>query len=469
MTDLEEVMKESNPLESFKHHNEWKTIVDPIYGAQKCLPHEATITELAVVQRLKRIHQTGLVYHLYPAATHTRFDHSLGVMCIADEMYNNLIAVDPQSTDQHFRLALRVAALLHDIGHGPFSHSSEKFLSTMTDFIRVSENESKFLNCKPHEVMSYLMLSTKVMEDFFEELCAKYDTWIDLELVKDLIIGHNRNGKDFRINMINGPIDADRLDYIVRDSYFTGLNTSINPKEIIQSLGVNSTKNKKGLIFHPSAIPVFEKMFFNKAFIYSNLYNDWRLRNYDLILSSLLRLMREQNEAIGSIKLDRAAQLLQIDDYRLLSHQSSDCKIRQMITDLNNGKLMTKALILSRRTIENNEGLYKLLVLGNEEREVDNLKSLVIEEMGTKWTKSDILVDLPLTPSFGELRRIMVKKEDTVVSIQDCFPLQHWLSAYSDAHWEGRILCPKQCAKEVARTTRKVLSEHYGIRIKHAT
>jgi HD superfamily phosphohydrolase len=465
--DLEKIMEELNPFDSFKNHYDgWKPIIDPIYGAQKCFPHEATIIDLAVVQRLKRIHQTGLVYHLYPAATHTRFDHSLGVMCIADEMYSNLVAVDPQLTDHSFLLALRTAALLHDIGHGPFSHSSEKFLSTMTDFIPVIRNDSRLSCCKPHEAMSYLMLSTKVMKDFFEELCAKYNILISLELVKNLIIGQRKNEPDFRINMINGPIDADRLDYIVRDSYFTGLNTNINPKEIVQSLGVSSMKKKRELIFYPNSIPVFEKMFFNKAFIYSNLYNDWRLRNYDLILSALLRLMRQQNESINGITLDKSANLLRIDDYRLLSHQSKDQKIDEMISDLNNGKLMTRALILSRRTIENGEGLLKLLKMGDEEHEIDIFKSQVVDEMVKKCHNLDILVDIPLNPSFREIRRIMVKREDDIVSIQDCFPLQNWLSSYSDAHWEGRILCPRQHAKEVTRSTKKILQKSYGIKFK---
>ena len=462
--DLEKIMEEMNPFGSFKNHYDgWKPIIDPIYGAQKCFPHEAAITDLPIVQRLKRIHQTGLVYHLYPAATHTRFDHSLGVMCIAEEMYSNLIAVDPQLADHSFRLALRTAALLHDIGHGPFSHSSEKFLSTMTDFIT---DDSRFSRCKPHEVMSYLMLSTKVMKDFFEELCAKYNICISLELVRDLIIGQSKNDQDFRNNMINGPIDADRLDSIVRDSYFTGLNTNINPKEIIQSLGISSIKKKRGLVFYSNSIPVFEKMFFNKAFIYSNLYNDWRLRNYDLILSSLLQLMREQRESIDGVTLDKSANLLRIDDYRLLSYQSKDRKINEMVSDLNNGKLWTRALILSRHTIDNSEGLLELLKMGDQESEIDIFKSHVIDEMIDKCQNSDILVDIPQNPSFREIHRILVKREDDVVSIQECFPLQNWLSAYSDAHWEGRILCPRQHARELTRSARRVLHEFYGIKFK---
>lgn len=469
MSDLEEAMEEMVSCDSFEYYDNWRSIVDPIYGAQKCFPHEATIIDIAVVQRLKRIHQTGLVYHLYPAATHTRFDHSLGVMHIADDMYNNLVAVDPQFVDHSFRLALRTAALLHDIGHGPFSHSSEGFLSTMTDFIQIRRKESMLSRCKPHEVMSYLMLSTRVMTDFFKELCTRYNIWIDLELVKNLIIGHGKNEPNFRTRMINGPIDADRLDYIVRDSYFTGLNTTINPKEIIQSLGVSSIRKKKELVFYPNVIPVFEKMFFNKAFIYSNLYNDWRLRNYDLILSSLLRLMKQEHESIDGIILDKAADLLQIDDYRLLSHKSKNAKISEMLSDLNNGKLMTKALTLSGHTIERNEGLLKLLRISEETSGVDSLKALIVDEMTRKCTSLDILVDLPPNPSFRELHGIMVEREGEIVSIEDCFPLQNWLSAYSDAHWEGRILCPKQHAKEVTRSAKRVLNECYGIKFKRSS
>jgi hypothetical protein len=176
--------------------------------------------------------------------------------------------------------------------------------------------------------------------------------------------------------------------------------------------------------------------------------------------------MREQNESINGITLDKSANLLRIDDYRLLSHQSKDKKINEMISNLNNGKLMTKALILSRRTIENSEGLLELLKMGDDEREIDVFRSQVVDEMVRKCQNLDILVDIPLNPSFGEIRRIMVKRENDIVSIQDCFPLQNWLSSYSDAHWEGRILCPRQYAKEVTRSTRKVLQESYGIKFK---
>ena len=194
--------------------NKKKILNDPVYGFIN-IPNELIfdIIEHRYFQRLRRIKQLGLTDFVYPGAIHTRFHHALGAMHLMGKALNALREKDVEITDEEYD-AVMVGILLHDVGHGPFSHTLEFSL---------------FKGVK-HEQVSIWMME-RMNEEFSNALTLT------------LKIFRNDYHKRFLHELISSQLDVDRLDYLKRDSYFTGVyEGSIGSERIIKMLNVESDR-----------------------------------------------------------------------------------------------------------------------------------------------------------------------------------------------------------------------------------
>lgn len=186
---------------------------------------EEEIVNLKEFQRLKSIKQNGFSYLLYPNATHNRFDHSIGTVYWATRLYESVRSQD-HSSDNDDLQAVRLAALIHDIGHGPFSHASEMLLDRnpeLWDFRPWNRLRKKFGDRRPHELLTLKFADSKV----FKELVPSK---IRRKVSKIL-----RKQSPLSV-LISGDLDADRLDYLTRDSYHSKLPFGFNVKPIFDQL-----------------------------------------------------------------------------------------------------------------------------------------------------------------------------------------------------------------------------------------
>lgn len=204
-----------------------KIINDPIYGFIKI--NNPLILELIdhpYFQRLKRIKQLGLAEFVYPGAHHTRFHHALGAMHLMDQVLDNLKAKGYTITSDE-RQAAEIAILLHDIGHGPFSHVLEYTL----------------LNEVKHEDVSTLLMN---------KLNSHFNGKLDLAIQ----IFENKYHRKFFHQLVSSQLDVDRLDYLSRDSFYTGVREGfigserllsmmdlVNEQLVIEEKGIYSTEN----------------------------------------------------------------------------------------------------------------------------------------------------------------------------------------------------------------------------------
>ncbi|MEM2652204.1 MAG: HD domain-containing protein, partial [Candidatus Caldarchaeum sp.] len=181
-----------------------KLIKDPVHGYITLSDQELGLVDTRAVQRLRRISQLPLVYLVYPGARHSRFDHSIGCMFLAGEFAQHL------GLDSYETTLLKTAALLHDIGHTPFSHLFEQLL--------LDKGVS-------HEQMSMRIIEhDKELGEALERL------GIDRGEVVKVLQGRSRLS-----SLVSGPLDVDRLDFLVRDAYFTGATYGvIDVKRIIR-------------------------------------------------------------------------------------------------------------------------------------------------------------------------------------------------------------------------------------------
>ena len=220
--------------------NKLKIINDPVFGFLS-IPNELIydVLQHPYVQRLNRIRQLGLSYLVYPGATHSRFGHSLGAMHLMHEAITSLRLKGVEITDEEATSAM-IAILLHDIGHGPFSHVLEHTL----------------VESVTHEDISLLM-----MQRINEDLGGSLDMAI--------AIFKNEYPKHFLHQLISSQLDVDRMDYLCRDSFFTGVQEGrVASERLLKMLDVRDDR----LVVQVKGIYSVEKFLVARRLMYWQVY-----------------------------------------------------------------------------------------------------------------------------------------------------------------------------------------------------
>lgn len=223
-----------------KAQNKLKIINDPIYGFISVpSPLLFTLMEHPYFQRLRRISQMGMSYLVYPGAHHTRFHHALGALFLMQKAVQVLRVKGIEISDDE-KEALYIAILLHDIGHGPFSHAMEHSI----------------VNDISHEAISLFFMDA--LNDEFKG-----------KLTLAITIFKNKYHRPFLHQLISSQLDMDRLDYLRRDSFYTGVSEgAINSERLIAMLHVQDDK----LVVEEKGIYSVEKFIVARRLMYWQVY-----------------------------------------------------------------------------------------------------------------------------------------------------------------------------------------------------
>lgn len=450
--------------------------------------HEIATIDLPVVQRLKYISQLGSAYNVFPTARHTRFEHSLGVTIMVKKMWDSLIENNSLEKTEYNDPAnlnnLRLAAILHDIGHGPFSHSSEIALKI---YPSIKKETSKLNDAKPHEILGYYMIKSDIFKTFLEQLSKKYKIEeLDADVIANFIIGRAKNYKQeqYLADLINGPIDADKLDYIIRDSDFSGVPLSIGIDRLLLSLGVEEIGTPDGeckkIILNEKGIIPFEQLLYSKIMLYSCIYYHQKVRALDSMISAILRMIIESQEKIGETQIDSPCDFLKLDDSDLLKFPASNDKLKNLCTQLKRRNTFKRSLVLSSRTIGNDSNgvnrkttnsidygnqFLTLIELGEDQEDLWKLNKLLAYRIGNKCTEFDVSIDVPLTPSLGASSQRIIKIDDEFKELKEIFPEKGWLDSYMSNKWTGHIFASPNYRKQAQEEGKNILEEFYGIKL----
>lgn len=230
-------------------------IRDAIYGFIEPTSEELKIINSSLLQRLRRIKQLACAYLVYPCAVHTRFEHSLGVFYISSIMADKLLKGSDK--DENKRI-VKLAALLHDVGHGPFSHVSESILEMFSDA------DSGKVKEKIHERITARLIETdkgikNILGDKVGQIVGLLTgKRIDISLMKEII---------------SGPIDADKQDYLLRDSYFCGVKYGIyDYQRLINTIDSYSDHGDDYIQFKEGGIHALEQFILAKYYITQTVY-----------------------------------------------------------------------------------------------------------------------------------------------------------------------------------------------------
>ena len=334
-------------------------IIDPIHDFIRVYDHELAIIDNPIFQRLRRIRQLSGAHLTYPAAQHTRFEHSLGVMHIASQAGHALHEKGILKSDDIE--TLRLSGLLHDIGHGPFSHLFEEIIQ-----------EKKISH-----------------EDFGREIILKSEigdslskNGFDKKLITKIAFGDSKF--QYMNEIVSGALSADMMDYLLRDGYFTGAeHARIDHKRITQSLDVH----KKKLALERSALYSFESMMHSRYQMFKAVYFHKTVRSAEVMLLEALRL---SDDEFGFTNFNVNEFVNLTDEYvlsTLISSKSPKLKrARQLAEDYQNRKLLK---CVFERILTGKANLKKIRTA--------ELRTLISKK--SKIDENEIFVDSSVTPS----------------------------------------------------------------------
>lgn len=279
--------------------NKLKVFNDPVHGFIS-IPNELIfdIIQHPSFQRLRRICQTGLTELVYPGAKHSRFHHALGAMHLTQKAVETLRAKNIEISEEE-KVGVLCAILLHDIGHGPFSHTLEHTLIENLYHEKISLYLMELLN---QHFSGELDLAIKIFQGEYE--------------------------RKFLTQLVSSQLDMDRLDYLKRDSFFTGVvEGNINPDRIISTLNVKDDL----LVVDSKGIYSIEKYLTARMFMYWQVYNHRTSFSAEVLLTQAMRRAKElsrqgerlfatdpfgyflQNDVKDTLK-DQLGQFTQLDD-----------------------------------------------------------------------------------------------------------------------------------------------------------
>ena len=274
-----------------------KRIFDPIHRFIELDENEIALLDTAPLQRLRRLRQLGLANLAFPAAEHSRFTHALGAVAMGERIFSSLRSHDSGyfASDADYaaqRRLLRASLLLHDVGHGPFSHACEAVLGIS------HERRTEAILAMP-EITSAL---------------ARLE--VDIDDVLGLIVGKS-GAEKFPVlrELVCGPnLDADRMDYLLRDGYFTGVvGGRYDVDQLVASLRVLERDGAATLGIDGRGVVALESFVLARYMMFSTVYFHHTTRQFERILHDALRELWPDPQVLDSIDV-----FLDWDDFRVL-------------------------------------------------------------------------------------------------------------------------------------------------------
>ena len=381
------------------------TIKDSVHDHIQVDGVAAALLETEPVQRLRHITQLGTVHLVYPSANHTRFEHSLGVYHLADRALDHL-DIDGISAER-----LRAAALLHDVGHGPYSHNIESVTHRHTG--------------KYHDEVHDLLASGDVGE-------VLNDHGLDPDRIADLVAGDGQYGQ-----LVSGELDVDRMDYLVRDAHHTGVPYgTIDHERLVRQL----TFVEGELVLAEGNVQTAESLLLARALMNPTVYQHHVAR----IAKAMLRQGAER-------LLDRtgttAAELRRMDDHDLLVALRTTPATTGIARRLRTRDLYKRAVWAELDAVPDD-------IVDADHGAVSDLESAIADRAGL--SSGSVIVDVPGRPSMTEsTSRVLVSGEMRRLGKQS--PLVSALRTAGEQQWRLGVYAPLEATDRAGRAAVEVL------------
>ena len=461
-----------------------KVIHDPLWGSRIFYPWEIALLDTPLCQRLRQIHQLGSAFLTYPSGVHNRFCHTLGVTILAGRLITRLKEKADITNYKDVEISnkdiytVRLAGLLHDVGHCFLSHASEHALSPI---IKPAMKKLD-IEAKPHEFLSYLIVSNPYFSEYWDNNIAKLfpnnEVVPNLSDISKIIIGAPPSeDKRFLQEIINGPYDVDKLEYLYRDARTAGLEITYDIERYFYKIHLFKDAEGCRLVMEQGGVSAVEQMIFSKMMLFSFVYHHQKVLASDILISDIVEeLLSEENKRI---KIDHPVDFLKYTDYDLFSSNSegSTERFNKIRSKINNRDLPKRCLVLNKEYVENlttdlrvKKSWRRLLTdlrglphtrMKIREEIVDAIKK---EPNCDNFTIDDVYFNFPKAPSFDEAVHGPVKVFDgNIASMGDFFDLEGWKTTYELKKLKGYFFVTEKYKEVASKVIKTYLETKYNL------
>ncbi|HJK70582.1 MAG TPA: HD domain-containing protein [Methanocorpusculum sp.] len=385
-----------------------KQIKDPVHGYIEVPAEILPLVDSPALQRLHHIRQLGFAYLVYPGANHTRFEHSLGAMHLASLLCRHLGFGTAETR------TICCAALLHDIGHGPYSHASERLMQEYTQF--------------SHD---------DIREQLKEPILAKQleKNSISPDEVAALISGSHRYA-----GIIHGDLDVDRMDYLLRDAHYTGAPYgNFDAERLTKSLAVVDNT----IVLNESGISAAESLLIARTLMGPSVYyhHACRIAEEMFLLACRSHFRKD---------VDAVREFLTMDDVTAtaLLLNSDEEITRDLINRIRTRNLYKRAVYAGKELVDRDH-------LPQTKSGIERLHTAIAETAGVAPDK--IILDIP--PLRKEMKMdIKVRNHHDLVPFEEIVPMIAMMNATRQGQWRLGVYAPAELRERVSDAAREVLA-----------
>jgi uncharacterized protein len=527
----------THPTHRVKEH---KVIHDNLWGTNRFSWIEMAIIDCPLFQRIRYIHQTGLAFLVYPTAHHTRFEHSLGVVTIASRIFDALFQRYPQwfkriekevyknerdlaTVFEVLRAELRLACLLHDIGHSIHSHASEFIYGNLPLLEQATLELGQFAGEKKGagEVISFCISQTEALRELIGRTRKKVvepqldGASLNFDNISLLIIGRSFHPLlQFMGNIVSGPCDADKLDYLARDSSFAGLPLKYDLERFLYTIGLSlgpvaDTDKKLTTIYrkagvkvvvhetgeHPTIdnlqlrpprqlISTIEQITICKFMLFTYIYHHKKVRSAEGTLIKLLDRRVSQWRADKLKDEDILLKFMDLKDADLESpdfRDNSDEIIREYTSRIvdrllprmvfefvsnNRSKAEAKLKTFGRKLAEP-----KLGKVDPKRQAIDKFEESLRAELEKQipdlrgkdiLLRTGVWLDVPKAPSFESTENLSIGDESPM-PLKMVFPIKPWVDGYEANRYYIRVFAFSEYVVQAKKAVETALMAVVGL------
>ena len=432
----------------------YKVIHDPIHGSIKVDEPFLTVLDRHEMQRLRAVKQLGLGNMVFPGANHTRFEHSLGTYHLAGRMASTIGLSEEDS------MAVRMAGLLHDICHTPFSHTTEEVVEQATGMDHM-EMAGKLIK---GEIPTYLKRDadlfdgTPSISEILEEngissdkVCRLIMSPESTDESLDAFSGGKRaehfSPKDCIHQIIHGPIDADQIDYLVRDSHYTGvIHGKVDIERLIGTMRINNDR----IVIEKGGKAAAEGLMVARSLMYSSVYFHRTVR---IIKMMLQKSIEASSIDVKEIYLWNDSELME----RLKEEGGTASKIVRSVQN----RVLYKNVI----TLFSEDTSDELLPYLSEfisyskrkqlEKEIADRAGVDVSEVTVEIPPRSVLLS---NMNIGKTDVSILGPEGKVKSLTRLSPIAKALQSRDTFGWSLLIAAPEEHKEAVLKASKKILS-----------
>ena len=322
--------------------------------------------------------------------------------------------------DKKNAITLRFSALMHDTGHGPFSHTSEQFYSALPEFREISSVEPTYADSSASEILSSKIVISKPFRAFVAAINSHFNQELDCDTISQCITGSLASDRMFLSEIVHGPFDADKLDYMHRDSMYSGLKMHVDLDRLFASINIKQATVDGRLMVRlcgsVSGITPLTQIMFNKMILFTGMYHHHKVRVVDCMLWAIFDLAVRNKAEVGGVKIVTPADFLRLtDDYVLMPGLTNDEEIKQLILRIRKRDLWERALVISRRTVPESmhadakgdrRGLFNeyTKLMGNSPEKIKarrKVSDTIWKKAGKPCNRYEVWLDIPHTAADG--------------------------------------------------------------------